>query len=35
VFGLSLFVVITLLPSLLGFVASLASPRTAGDAGRR
>ena len=35
VFGLSLFVVITLLPSLLGFVASLASPRTAGDLGRR
>jgi len=35
VFGLSLFVVITLLPSLLGFAASLVrSPRAAGDAGR-
>lgn len=35
VFGLSLFVVITLLPSLLGFAASLLrGPRPAGDAGR-
>ena len=35
VFGLSLFIVITLLPSLLGFATSLLrSPRAAGDAGR-
>lgn len=36
VFGLSLFVVVTLLPSALGFAASLVrGPRATGDSGRR